>query len=183
MLPLLGALEYHLAEKPVKSIAVLQSYVPNKGDAWQYTLDSLEHYFQSVIASPKIKAPPVPRRHLLSILRKPPLLARETVGTYLTSAQLLGQRTAELHKALSSVTDDPDFAPEPFSMARQTSLYQSLRNLTLKTFQLLEERRRCWPEDINKEIERILKSKDAIIERYQANSFAKNFGRTYALSR
>jgi maltose alpha-D-glucosyltransferase/alpha-amylase len=165
--PLLGALEYRIAEKPVKSVAVLQSFVPNKGDAWQYTLASLDCYFQSISANPGLQAPPIPRRHLLSILRKPTLLAREKVGTYLTSAQLLGQRTAELHKALSSVTDNPDFAPEPFSTALKTSLYRSFLDLTLRTFQVLEEKKGCCPGDIYGEIERILKSKDAIIKRFQ----------------
>ena len=39
--------------------------------------------------------------------------AQELLGSYLELARLLGQRTAELHGALTSVPDDPNFAPEP----------------------------------------------------------------------
>ena len=40
-------------------------------------------------------------------------LARDHVGIYLDSAAMLGRRTAELHLALASPTDNPAFAPEP----------------------------------------------------------------------
>ncbi|MBN1191035.1 MAG: maltose alpha-D-glucosyltransferase [Dehalococcoidales bacterium] len=165
--PALGAIEYHPAKKSGKSMAILQAYIPNEGDAWQYTLDSLERYFQTVIAHPTVQAPPVPRKHLLSLLKEPPSLAEETISTYLTSAQLLGQRTAELHTALSSVSSDPDFAPERFSRSDQTSVYQSMRSLTIRVFQLLEERRVKLPENIKHDAEQVLGLKDAIIKKYQ----------------
>ena len=57
-----------------------------------------------------------------------PPLAGELIGPYLENVKLLGQRTAELHVALASDSNDPDFAPEPFSVLYQRSLYQSMRN-------------------------------------------------------
>ena len=157
---LLGALEYRKSKKSVRSMAVLQSYVPNEGDAWQYTLDSLERYFQLIVVHPTVQSPPIPRKHLLSLLREPPSLAQETIGTYLNSAQLLGERTAELHLALSSVTDDPNFAPEPFSFSDQISLYQSMRSLTLRVLQMLEKPPASLPSGINEDMQRVLKFKD-----------------------
>ncbi len=47
----------------------------------------------------------------------PSQLARDHVGIYLDSAATLGRRTAELHLALASPTDDPAFAPEPLDRA------------------------------------------------------------------
>ena len=35
--------------------------------------------------------------------------ARQRIGPYLDAAALLGRRTAELHLALASVPDDPEF--------------------------------------------------------------------------
>jgi maltose alpha-D-glucosyltransferase/alpha-amylase len=164
---LLGALEYHPPNKPMKSMVILQSYVANKGDAWQYSLDSLKHYFQSVQANPVIKAPPISRQNLLSIHREPPLLAKNTFGSYLNSARLLAQRTAELHKSLASVTDDPAFAPESLSLSEQNVVYLSLYNLTMETFRILEEKQGTYPDETNQEIKQILKLKDKIIERYE----------------
>ncbi len=36
---------------------------------------------------------------------------------YLEMIDLLGKRTAEMHLAISSAKEDPDFVPEPFSLA------------------------------------------------------------------
>jgi maltose alpha-D-glucosyltransferase / alpha-amylase len=165
--PLLGALEYRLDQGPMQTMAVLQTFVANKGDAWQYSLDSLEHYFQSIETNPRNRTPQIPQGHLLTLLNESTIPARKVIGSYLTSAQLLGQRTAELHKALSSTTDNPDFAPEPFSTAQQTFLYHTLRDLAFNTFQMLEERKGSWPEEIEKEVERVLKFKESIIRRFQ----------------
>jgi maltose alpha-D-glucosyltransferase/alpha-amylase len=41
--------------------------------------------------------------------------AREHAGLYLDAAHLLGKRTAELHLALATQTNDPAFQAEPFS--------------------------------------------------------------------
>ncbi len=46
----------------VSTLAILQEYVPNEGDAWTYTLDTLRRYFEDVLA----------RRG-----EEPPLLAEE----------------------------------------------------------------------------------------------------------
>ncbi|MFH1383282.1 MAG: maltose alpha-D-glucosyltransferase [Chloroflexota bacterium] len=165
--PLAGALEYSRAKGKPISLAVLQGFVPNEGDAWRYTLDSLERYFQSVLSHPTVQAPPVPQRHLLSLLKEPPSLARETIGPYLVSAQLLGQRTAELHLALASVPDDPDFTPEPFSGMYQTSLYQSMRSFTIRILQLLREKLKDLPPELKENAQQTLDLEKPIIERYQ----------------
>jgi maltose alpha-D-glucosyltransferase/alpha-amylase len=62
------------------------------------------------------------------------------IATYLDSARALGERTAELHLALAAETADPEFAPEPFGTLYQRSLYQSMRTLTGRSLQLLDER-------------------------------------------
>jgi maltose alpha-D-glucosyltransferase/alpha-amylase len=43
--PLLGALEYRAGKRESMTVASLQTFVPNQGDAWQYTLDELERFF------------------------------------------------------------------------------------------------------------------------------------------
>jgi maltose alpha-D-glucosyltransferase / alpha-amylase len=165
--PLAGSLEYYRTKGKPMSLAVLQGFVPNEGDAWRYTLDSLERYFQSVLSHPTVQAPPVPQKHLLSLLKEPPPLARETIGPYLVSAQLLGQRTAELHLALASVPDDHDFAPESFTFMYQTSLYQSMRSFTIRILQLLREGMKTLPPGLKEDAQRVLDLEKTIIERYQ----------------
>jgi maltose alpha-D-glucosyltransferase/alpha-amylase len=47
-------------------------------------------------------------------------------GLYLESVRMLGQRTAELHRALALPTQDPDFAPEAWSDADMAALKTAL---------------------------------------------------------
>jgi maltose alpha-D-glucosyltransferase/alpha-amylase len=52
------------------------------------------------------------------------LLIQELIGgIYFERAALLGKRTAELHLALSSDAEDPAFAPEPFTLLHQRSMF------------------------------------------------------------
>jgi len=165
--PLAGALEYYRANAKPISLAILQGFVPNEGDAWHYTQDALERYFQYVLTQPVKSRPPLPQEHLVSLSKELPPLAKEAIGPYLVSAQLLGQRTAELHMALASAPDDPDFAPEPFSFVYQTSLYQSMRSQTVRTLQLLREKIQSLPEDIQATVRKVCDLEKPIIERYR----------------
>jgi len=162
-----GALEYKRRRSKPMSLSILQGFVANEGDAWQYTLDSLERYLQNVLAHPTVQAPPIPRKHMLSLPEEPPPLAKETIGSYLNSARLLGQRTAELHVALASGLDDPDFAPDLFTHMYQMSLYQSMRSFTTRTLQLLRERLPNIPEELQEDAQQVLNLEKEIIERYQ----------------
>ncbi len=161
-----GSLEYRRGRRKAISLAILEQFVPNEGDAWQYTLDSLERYFEEVLAHPTVQVPPIPKKPLLSMLKEPPSLAKDTIGAYMTSAQLLGQRSAELHIALASGVENADFAPEPFTLMYQTSLYQSLRSYTIRTMQLLRERLKYLPEDTREDARTVLDMEKTIIDRY-----------------
>ena len=162
-----GALEYHRKKGEIITLATLQSFVPNEGDAWQYTLDFLNRYFEYVLAHPTVQVPPIPEKHLLSLLKESPALAQETIGPYLVSAQLLGKRTAELHVALASAPDDPDFAPEPFSLVYQNSLCHAMRSFATQTLQLLRERLKELPEDLRENAQQVLDSDKSIMKRFE----------------
>jgi len=97
------------------TLAMLQGLVPNEGDGWKWTLDELSRYFDSCATCP------VPRDTgtYPSFLADSPTseTAREHAGLYLEGAALLGRRTAEMHLALATPTEDPAFAAEPFTPA------------------------------------------------------------------
>jgi maltose alpha-D-glucosyltransferase/alpha-amylase len=94
-------------------VGMLFGFVVNQGDGWTYTLDALTRYFDRVLEA---------RREFDGAA------ATEIIGAvYPERARQLGERTAEMHKALASADDHPEFAPEPFSTLYQRSLYQGLR--------------------------------------------------------
>jgi maltose alpha-D-glucosyltransferase/alpha-amylase len=92
--------------------AMLQSLVENEGDCWQWTLDELGQFYESCASCP---VPQNTGSHPSFVIDTPvPLPAREHAALYLDAAALLGHRTAELHLALATPTDNPAFQPERF---------------------------------------------------------------------
>jgi len=139
--PVTGIIEYRPRKGEGVAVGILQRFVPNEGDAWRHTLDALGQYFDRAVVRPgdelKDLQRPMPFVARLQHTVIPPF-AGELIGPFFENIKLLGQRTAELHVALASKHDDPNFAPETFSVLYQRSLYQSMRNHSGQTFQLLK---------------------------------------------
>jgi maltose alpha-D-glucosyltransferase/alpha-amylase len=167
--PVAGALEYKTQRKgePV-TLGILHGYVPNEGDGWDYTLDSLSRYFVHVLAQSDVEVPLPAGDSLLDVSEeKLPPLAEETIGTYVVSAQLLGQRTAELHLALASAIDDTNFVPEPFSLTYQRSLSHGMRGFASRVLQLLRQRLKQLPDEVKADAQKVLTLEDSIVECFQ----------------
>jgi maltose alpha-D-glucosyltransferase/alpha-amylase len=168
--PVAGAIEYRREREEPMTLAILQQFVPNEGDAWKYTLDRLTHFFQHAVAERGkmvvLALPPSPLVDLAEAELPP--TAGEIIGPYLESARLLGRRTAEMHRVLASDPDRPAFAPEPFSKLYQRSIYQSMRNLTGQVFQLLRQRLRSLAEGIRPEAQKLLDQEGKILDRFRS---------------
>ena len=169
--PLAGALEFKTGEgdEPL-TLAILQGFVSNQGDAWEYTLDSLEGYFDSAASGGADNVPESPRgEHLLEMLdQQVPAPVREALGPYLDSARLLGRRTAEMHVALASDEQDPAFAPEPFTREYLRSRYQSVSGLTEQAFGLLENKAADLPGETRDQAREVIRSREHILSRFEA---------------
>jgi maltose alpha-D-glucosyltransferase/alpha-amylase len=61
----------------------------------------------------------------------------ELLGSFVDVIRVLGRRTAELHKALASRPDTPDFAPEPFTEFYRHSVYYGILGQLNRTFDAL----------------------------------------------
>jgi maltose alpha-D-glucosyltransferase/alpha-amylase len=167
--PVVGAIEYRRKGGAVMTLGILQQFVPNVGDAWSYTIDSLSHYFERALAEPETEVPGIPQPPMFDLLNDEfPVLAKELIASYLESARLLGQRTAELHKALASSADDPNFAPEPFSMFYQRSVYQSMQSQISQVFPWLRARLNQLADGAKEEAQRVLDLEPEIRRRYRS---------------
>ncbi len=157
-----GGLEYRSRSGQRMILGVLQAYVQNEGDAWRYTLDNLSRYMERALSRldrfDEYRAPDLPVLDLAE--EQVPADVFEILGTYIESARLLGERTAELHLALSSDPENPDFAPEPFTAMTQRSYYQSLRTLVAQNYQVLRRRQRHLPELIATNVQEVLDLRD-----------------------
>jgi maltose alpha-D-glucosyltransferase/alpha-amylase len=162
--PLTGTLEYRGEDGDSTTLASLHAFVQNQGDAWHYTLDSLGRFYEAALARKESEhKESEARRHPLELGQAElPSHVHELIGTYLDSAQLLGQRTAELHVALSSDYSDPQFAPQVFTDHYRQGLYHSMMGLTGQTFQILRNRLRGLAAALQPEAQKALDSLEPI---------------------
>ena len=165
--PIAGSLEFRRNGGEPITMAILQGYVPNQGDAWQYTLTTLAHYLKGVELPPTEVPPKLPRSLVQSSATELPEDA-EPPTLRLDSARLLGQRTAELHAALASDPDDPAFAPERVSQQDQRSIYQSLNQVALRSMELLRSQLKKLPEDAREEARQVLELEPRIASTLRA---------------
>ena len=165
--PVAGALEYQARHGEMRTVAIVYGFVPNQGDAWHYTLDTLARYCETALAQPENAQSTLLRTDLVGLLtEEPTALAKDMLGSYLESVRLLGVRTAEMHLTLASEPTDPLFAPEPFSTLYQRSIYQSMRSLAVQSFQLLRRRLKQLPEAVAAEARQVLELENEVFRRF-----------------
>ena len=139
--PVAGWIEYRPPRGQGVTLAILQGFVPNAGDAWSLALDDVGAFFDRVLTGDPDLPLLAPGGTLLEMAgREADAAARELLGPALARAALLGRRTAEMHLALSSFTDDEAFAPEPLTSAHQRSLGRALQERAGAVFALLRRR-------------------------------------------
>ena len=80
------------------------------------------------------------------------------------SISLLGQRTAEMHKALAAHPEEEDFEHEQFSLHYQRSLFSSLQSLTRNSFTNLQKNLKNLPEEVRTEAKEVLDMKSDVLK-------------------
>ena len=168
--PFAGSIEYQRTASEPITLGVLQGFVTSQGDAWTYSQDAVGRYFERVLSraheiqeSSKIPPP------LFGIEsgQVPPQVLELIEGHYLEMAGLLGKRTGEMHLALSSRPDVQDFAPEPFSMLYQRSVFQSMGGLLRRVLGTLRSNIRNLPKPSQEEASLMLRSEQKMLSHLQ----------------
>ncbi len=96
--PLLGYVEHVTDDGTSTAVAVLQGYLRNQGDAWSWLLEGLKRELEIVALTTEGEE----------------ISMTDHFAPYTHHTSLLGRRTAELHLAFATPTDDPAFAAESF---------------------------------------------------------------------
>ena len=103
-------------------LALLQRFVRNQGDAWSWSLDALKRGLET-----------------LDLIKEGGGASMEQAfADYLTLVDRLGQRTAELHLALATPTDDPAFASEPMRQEDVEAVASDAARYAERAFAALE---------------------------------------------
>jgi maltose alpha-D-glucosyltransferase/alpha-amylase len=124
VVPVAGAIDYVAADGAATTLALLQGFVDNQGDAWGYTLNYVEQFLE---------------QHRAGVV--PAGAASEIHGGYLALIRTLGKRTAELHAALSQRTGNPAFDPEPIEPRDVSAWVAHAHEVAATTLDRLERQR------------------------------------------
>ncbi|HSH40115.1 MAG TPA: maltose alpha-D-glucosyltransferase [Chthoniobacterales bacterium] len=154
-----GAIEYRRAKAEPTVIGAMQSAIISEGDAWAMTLDSVSRFYERVLArKADLQNAVVPEGSILNEL---------IGGVYPERAKLLGQRTAELHLALASEQEDKRFAPEPFNAMGQRSVFQNMRAMLRRSWELLGKKLPQLPENFRGEATDVFDAEKQILSAQQ----------------
>jgi maltose alpha-D-glucosyltransferase/alpha-amylase len=132
-----GSIEY-VSDEPGSAsatVTILEEFVPHEADGWKYVVDALTHGLEEALAhrqSAELNAAPPIDIMSVDISELQP--GHPIVGPHLEWATLLGRRTAEMHRALTSDHRNLAFAPEPLTAMDRQSLYHGGRSLTRQCF-------------------------------------------------
>ncbi len=147
-------------------LGMMQEMVESNSDAWAYMLDRLDDYNERILSTTEENPPAELKGNILEPViyeEIPEQMKNLLEGALVERTRLLGKRTAEMHLALASNNDHPDFKPEAYSLHYQRSLFSGLQSLVRGTFQNLSRVLKNLPEDVQQEAQEVLDMKDEIL--------------------
>ena len=161
-----GAIEWQY-EKDALVVGMMQEMVESSGDAWVNMLDRLNDYNETILVSNRALSDTGKAGTLLEPVSydEIPEEYKELIdASAAEQARLLGVRTGEMHLALASGNDFPDFKSEEYSLHYQRSLYAGLQSLVRGTFLNQSKNLQKLDEEARREAEEVLGMKEDILE-------------------
>jgi len=142
-----GSIEYIHGTNEPATLAMLQGLVTNEGDGWRWNLEELDRYYESCSLIPRDGAPQITKSFFELSAQDDSPEARAQLGICLDAAATLGRRTAEMHTALASGKDDPNFAPEPLERNELRHLASEMEEHASQVFARLKDLMPSFSED------------------------------------
>jgi maltose alpha-D-glucosyltransferase/alpha-amylase len=150
------------------SIAMLQEYVWNQGNAWQVTIEELGRYLERVGAQPLPADARADEANAWAFgrLAEPPGSVIEAISAYLATADILGRRTGELHVALAGNVGNPAFAPQPMTKEDLKATIDVMRRHGEEHLNLLEAVLPRLDDRVHDAAREALEQRDAILHQF-----------------
>ena len=164
--PYAGSIEYYKKNNENYSLGILVGFEQNQGNAWDFAQRFIDRYFENILSKKdEIKSPP---SYIPSILdgydeEENKMLKDFISHFFIEMIEKMGQRTAEMHLGLASITDDVNFNPEAFSLLYQKSVNQSMRTLIKQTIFDLRLKKKNNADVLSTLIQRIFDDEDELL--------------------
>lgn len=140
--PLYGHAALELPDGTSATIGVLQGFVRNQGNGWDYTLNYLDRFLEEAELRPAEAAE--------AEEEEPPH------AYYRALAHTLGRRIAEMHRAFATPSGDPAFEPEAVTAADVAHWHQQIKAQAKAARQVLNRALHTVPEERRADIEHLL---------------------------
>jgi trehalose synthase-fused probable maltokinase len=166
-----GSLEYTTGNGRTMTLGILQAYVANQGTIWDEALRCAADSYNRMerVAYGAARLAQSGTRRLLHLAEKSlPPEAAALAGSFLHTARLLGERTAQLHVALASAPSDDPLAPEPFTPAFRRKLGAAMREGIAEALRLLRRKQQVVPERWRAAVERVANAEQLFVRRTRA---------------
>ncbi|WP_092498118.1 maltose alpha-D-glucosyltransferase [Faunimonas pinastri] len=147
--PFLAAAEYVPNEGEPTALAAVFGFVANQGDAWSALVDALDHHLDTFQITSENTG------------------AEAEFPFPLDIASVLGQRTAEMHAALSTETDNPAFAREEITATDISAWVDDALSEARKAFATLENTKAGLPDAARANAEKLLSSSEQILSKLE----------------
>lgn len=157
IVPVAGAIEFLRADGQTLTLAILQTYVQNQGSAWNYTVDYLERFLSERLAEP---------------LPSSAETEENPHGYFLSMMDLLGRRTAELHRVFCRPTGNLAFEPEPITQEDLSAWSDRLHAEAVTTLDRLESRRDTLSDELRDATNHLLLLRLTLLDRISPAALA-----------
>ncbi|HEX9440050.1 MAG TPA: putative maltokinase [Roseiflexaceae bacterium] len=150
---MLGSIAYISANGVEHSLGLLQAFARNVGDAWEHALVELGRFLSAVRSKDQVSED---------------VLVHETqrlTAALLDEIKQLGTLTGDLHVALASDPNDPDFAPRPLFPDQVTAWQTSIRAESNAILGELEQRAGQLPPEQQAAVAALLDARPRIEQR------------------
>lgn len=167
---LFGWVDFSGPEGVYATVAALMRYIPNHGDAWEFTLRSLRRFFEDAARS---AADPYSTSGRAALRR----MARN----FFEDAEALGRVTAELHLALASADpSEANIAPEVITADDVQHWIETAQNTAESTLEDVGRRLDvlpgAFPGRIHNELAAIVRDRPDLRQRFEALRLLANTG-------
>ncbi|MGF6753191.1 maltose alpha-D-glucosyltransferase [Paraburkholderia sp. GAS42] len=135
------------------TLAILQGFVDNQGDAWNWALDYLRRVVDELALATDGNEQSPDRMN-----------EEEAIEGYRSLAGIIGKRLGELHVALASPSDDPAFAPETATPDQVKAWTDGTQSLLAAALDMLVERMDQLVDDTRDLAKSLLDRREALTE-------------------
>jgi maltose alpha-D-glucosyltransferase / alpha-amylase len=163
---LTATLSFRAAGAEPATVAILEQFVRNEGDAWSLFHGQFERFLEDALSSKRIPDSLLNSTILSTADAELPDDILEELGLPFDDwVRLLGKRTGEFHLTLLKEVEDPNFKPEPFGYLEQVAVAQSMTSYSNRIFQQCRSSSTFMQGNVRKELETVLSHQQDLAKR------------------